>query len=372
MRIAHLSTLHTALDVRIFQKECRTLAACGHDVHFVVPNPPAEPIDGVAFHHFQKPAHRFRPGRIGHRLARMYRLAAKLKADVYHFHDPELITVGLLLKRRGARVVYDVHEESVTEALVFNRGTIFEGRLKALAWRTLEGMARRSLDAFVAATPTIARHFPQERTYLVQNFPRLDDFSSPLDAGAYADRPARLVYAGALTDIRGAREMVLSLEHLGPNSPARLSLLGQFHPPALQTELAQRPGWARVDFRGYQPRAIVQQVLNEARIGLVVIHPEPGLTEALPTKLFEYMAAGLPVISSDIPLWKQIVDDAGCGLTVNPRDPAAIARAIEYLLDHPGEAEAMGRRGREAVSTRYNWECESRQLLELYERLAAA
>src|SRR4051812_41664500 len=108
MRIVHLTTQHRALDVRIYQKECRTLAARGFDTHLLVTDPPEPERHGVHFHRLRKSSSTFRPGRIWQRLARAYHAAASLRADIYHFHDPELITVGLLLKRRGARIIYDV------------------------------------------------------------------------------------------------------------------------------------------------------------------------------------------------------------------------------------------------------------------------
>lgn len=373
MRVVHLSTLHPPLDVRIFEKECRTLAADGHDVHLIVSDPPTTSRDGVSFHPFPKPLHRFRPGRIGHRLARMYRLAARLRADVYHFHDPELITVGLLLKARGAKVIYDVHEESVTEALVLNRDRPLNGRFKATAWMMLESLARRCFDAFVAATPTIARHFPSEHTYVVRNFPRLAEFlSAPESQVPYRDRPPQVMYAGAITLIRGIREMIATLTHVPETSRVRLTLVGKFFSSPLEAEMQRTPGWAQVDYHGVQPYEVVRELLGKARIGLAVLHPEPGLPESLPIKLFEYMAAGLPVIASHFPLWKQMIDDAKCGITVDPRDPEQIAVAIQHLLSHPEEAEAMGLRGREAVRQHYNWEVESSRLLELYQRLSAA
>jgi hypothetical protein len=85
--------------------------------------------------------------------------------------------------------------------------------------------------------------------------------------------------------------------------------------------------------------------------------------------MFEYMAAGIPVIASDFPLWRSIVMGAGCGLLVNPRDPSSIAKAISYLLTHDAEAEAMGKRGRAAVKLQYNWNTEERKLLNFYASL---
>lgn len=368
MRIVHLSTLHKALDVRIFQKECRTLAAHGYDVHFLVNDPPVAPVDGVVFHRFENPRVAFRPGRIGKRLMTMYRHAAALRGAVYHFHDPELIPVGVLLKSDGAKVVYDVHEETVQEPLMFHRDRPWEGRCKSWAWRVLEGLARHTLDALVCATPHIARAFPTGRTCIIRNFPALAEF--PCRA-RHSARPRNLVYVGGISAIRGIREMVQAVALLPPSQDARLVLAGDFAAAELRAEVERLAGWDRVDYRGWQSRTAIRALLGDAGIGLVVLHPEVGHLDSLPIKLFEYMAAGLPVIASDFPLWRSIVADAGCGLTVDPLDPAAIAAAIRQLLDNPAEADAMGRRGQAAVAARYNWEAESARLLELYRKLAA-
>jgi glycosyltransferase involved in cell wall biosynthesis len=367
--VVHLSTLHRALDVRIFYKECRTLAARGHQVHYLVPDPPPGPLDGVRFLPFHRPTLAFRPGRIGARLAAAFRQAAALAADVYHFHDPELIPVGLALRRRGARVIYDVHEDAPVEALTLHKDRPWHGRLKSWAFGLLESAACRCLDAFVCATPAIARKFPGRRTITVQNFPLLEEFHVA-PSRPYGERPPHLVYAGGITAIRGAREMVRSLEVLPSGLGARLLLAGEFSPPALRQEVAQLPGWRHVIYLGQQPRAAAVQLLGQARAGLVLFHPERDHIEAMPNKLFELMAAGLPVVTSDFPLWRGIVAGAGCGLLVDPLDPAAVAEAVRWLLEHPAEAEAMGRRGAAAARSRYHWGSEGRKLLDLYDSLA--
>jgi glycosyltransferase involved in cell wall biosynthesis len=89
----------------------------------------------------------------------------------------------------------------------------------------------------------------------------------------------------------------------------------------------------------------------------------------MPQKIFEYMGAGLPVIASDFPFWRRILGDVGCGIFVNPLDPQGIAKAIEYVLTHPREAEEMGRRGQTAVLERYNWETQADKLVNLYSEI---
>jgi glycosyltransferase involved in cell wall biosynthesis len=148
-----------------------------------------------------------------------------------------------------------------------------------------------------------------------------------------------------------------------------MMLAGPFSPKGLLTELESLPGWARVQNLGVLDRPSVANLLSRVRLGLLVLQPEPNFVNARPIKLFEYMAAGIPVIASDFPLWRQIIGEARCGLLVDPQDPQAIARAMQYLLSHDAEAEAMGRRGRKAACELYNWNSEERVLLKFYSDL---
>ena len=91
--------------------------------------------------------------------------------------------------------------------------------------------------------------------------------------------------------------------------------------------------------------------------------------EAQPIKMFEYMAAGLPFVASDFPLWKKIVDEEGCGICVEPSDAAAVSRVCSSLLDNPSLAQEMGKKGRQLVMQKYNWSVEEHKLLDLYKNL---
>ena len=152
----------------------------------------------------------------------------------------------------------------------------------------------------------------------------------------------------------------------------RLEWAGRFFPASFETRLRERPGWEKINYHGQLDRGQVADMLGATRAGLVVFQPAPNHLEAQPNKLFEYMAAGLPVIASDFPLWRKLVADVECGLLVDPGKPEEIARAIAWVLDHPGEAEAMGRRGQAAVASIYSWESEARKLKDLYAALLAA
>ncbi len=95
----------------------------------------------------------------------------------------------------------------------------------------------------------------------------------------------------------------------------------------------------------------------------------PNHVDAQPNKMFEYMSAGIPVIASDFPLWREIIEGCGCGICVDPLDPKKIAEAIDYLVDNPEIARRMGENGRKAVYDRYNWDVEEKKLLALYDSL---
>jgi glycosyltransferase involved in cell wall biosynthesis len=322
-------------------------------------------------HALPRPTSSFRPGRIWRRLSQAYRVARNLRGDVYHFHDPELITIGLMLQQHGARVIYDVHEHTRQEILLFNKHRPVEKRIKSGAFGMLEEMAKRCLDAFVGATPNIASQFPASRTVLVQNFPMRDDFDQPGEGRPYHERPMQVLYAGGITAVRGTREMIDAIGLLPDSLNARFLLLGDFLERGLLTTVADQPGWQRTRYLGWQSRPAMREWLSEARVGLVLYHPDASHVEAYPNKMFEYMAAGLPVVASDFPLWRQILQETGAGLVADPLDPASIARAIEYLLTHPDEALDMGRRGHAAVLTRFNWEAEAAKLIALYQSFQA-
>ena len=129
-------------------------------------------------------------------------------------------------------------------------------------------------------------------------------------------------------------------------------------------------GWRQVEALGFVDREGVRAMVARSMAGLVVLHPTINYIDALPVKMFEYMSAGIPVIASNFPPWKEIIEGAKCGLCVDPLDPGEIAGAIQFIVEHPEEAEQMGKNGRRAVERRYNWEMGEKKLLEFYSGLA--
>jgi glycosyltransferase involved in cell wall biosynthesis len=364
-RIRHLTSVHSIRDPRIFHKQCKSLAALGYDVGLVACHDRAEVIDGVRIVPI-RPANG-RLDRMARVAGRVYRAALRERADVYHLHDPELLWVGVLLKLGGRHVVYDVHEDVPKQVMSKHWIPRWARPLVATAVRLVEGLAARLVDGIVAATPSIARKFPAAKTVVVQNFPEAS-FGAPDGAAPLAERPGAFVYTGGLMEIQGVREMAQAVALLPEGMTGTVA--GTFHPPALETEVARLPGWERVRFLGQVPRSAIVEAIDGARAGLVLNHPTVNYVEAYSTKMFEYMARGLPVVCSNFPLWVEIVDGAQCGITVDPRSPDAIAEAIRTLNTDPALAERLGENGRRAVSERYNWESELGKLEALYRQVA--
>jgi Glycosyltransferase len=294
------------------------------------------------------------------------------KPALCHFHDPELIPAGILIKLMGIKVAYDVHEDYPRSLLSSDR-TWLPAWCRSIASKgvsVFEWLGACFFDGIIAATPAIAKRFPSQKTITLQNYPILDELRSESSL-PYRNRLPMLTYTGVISLLRGIRELIKALDFLPGNLESKLLLAGKFDSHEFEKEVKQLPGWKHVDFKGLLSRKEVADLFGQAKVGLVVFHPVPNHVEAQPNKLFEYMSAGIPVVASDFPLWREIIGGADCGLLVDPLDPVKIAEAIKWLLENPDDAEAMGKRGKQAVEEKYNWDIEKKKLLTFYEKVLA-
>ena len=369
VRVCQITTASRPLDTRVFSRECRTLARSGFDVTLIIEHDRAETLDGVRIVPLRPAANR--ADRIFVRTWIALRLGLREKADIYHIHDPEFILFGAFLRLlTGRPVIYGVREDYPRLAYHKHYLPRVIRPLVGFAVRVVERTVSHIFDAIVAVTEDIASNFASHRrTVLVRNFPVLpEELPSPVPRPA--SRPFTLIYVGELTAIRGVREMVEAVELLAARMPCRLLLAGTFEDPELETALRKRS--PNTQFLGYVDIRENPDLLQRADVGLACLHPKRHYVTSLPLKIFDYMMAGLPVIASNFPLWKEIVEGSDAGFCVDPLDARAIAEAAFRLGSDPEARLEMARKAQLAVSQRYNWQEESLQLLALYGKLAGS
>ena len=363
-RVVHLTTVHDPLDNRVFHRECRSLAAAGHEVVLLAPGE-ASAVEGIRVGGLPRYGNRLCRMSLG--VARAFAKALATPADLYHFHDPELIPAGLLLRLLGKRVVYDIHED--------NRTALREREY-------LPSWIRSPIAGTLGRVEEIASrrfHLVLAERYYAERFPRgqavLNYVRFPvLDEGRLASRPRaehpRLIYTGNVKTYRGARHHARLLDHL---PDAELFLVGRCD-PALADDLRAGADPSRLHVEGvggHVPHErIVSYYLRESwTAGLALFPPGPHTRRKELTKIFEYMAYGIPVLCADFPNLRRIVEGAGCGICVDPDEEEEAARAVRYLWENPDVAKGMGERGREAARTTYNWETQAEKLLRLYDTI---
>ncbi len=371
--ICILSSVHFTFDVRMFQAEARTLAKAGFRVS-VVALQDQTPGDAGDIEVIPLPVPKNRVWRMV-ATTRVLRLALRRKADVYAFHDPELIPVCMILKMiTGSILVYDVHED-VPESIRSKKWIPLPLR-SFMAWfyRAIELIALRFFDAVTLADHAYARYYGATRSLVVLNYPLLAyaDYHHP-GVAEHGEGPA-LVYTGSLTALRGLFEMLALVRDLKPEHPnISLDLVGPVGSPQEERQardLIQRYGIEEnVRFTGPVSHAEVHRRILAADIGLALLHPDPNYLRSLPTKMFEYMMMGKAVVVSNFPLWQQILDDAECGIAVDPLSPTAALEAVRRLLGDPGTRKRMGSRGRHMVLSKYNWDCQGPALVDFYRSL---
>lgn len=366
-KVVQLSSVHVSYDTRIFHKISKSLLEAGYDVDLIIQNEKDELRDGINI--CALPIAKLKRDRLFKIFpAILKKILRYPKKTIVHFHDPELIILGLLFKIFGYRVIYDVHEDVPADISV--KDWIPEILRKPIAviasW--FEQLAVLFFDGIVVVVKDVQERLNSDHTYLIQNFPIIDISDSHNDKRYRYD--GDLFYVGDISKIRGAVEMIDLMEEIGPEYDRKFVLAGKFSPPELREELIHRKGWKYTNFCGWISRVELDKHLSRSALGLVILYPEPHHVRSQPNKLFEYMYGGIPMVSANLPRYKEIVDEIECGVTVDPTNLEEIKSGIKYILDNPEEAKLMGQRGKRAVLERYNWNQEKKVLFMMYKKLS--
>lgn len=372
--VVHVTSVHPYDDIRIFHKECKSLARAGYHVSLIVPMAQRLGVEAeggaVTIVTVDKVTGRLQ--RILRTLPAVWKMMLRIRKStvIFHFHDPELMPVaafaGIFLRKK---VVFDAHEDFPLQ--IFSKYWIPGIMRKPVSWaaKIVEFICIPFITNIIAATPAIAAKYPKKRTVVVQNFPIVNPDVPRVSRKEFLERENQLVYLGGLSRMQGAIEMVRAFESARAEARVRFVVCGKFENASLKSQAEALSAWRHVEYMGWQNRDGVRKILGGATIGIVVDHPLLNYLEGYSTKMFEYMMAGIPIVCSNFPLWREIVGNIGCGLTVNPLDVSQISKAIVWLISNKDEAFEMGQRGRLAVERQYNWAPQEARLLQVYESL---
>ena len=367
VKVCHVSSAHLADDVRIFQKECRSLQKKGYDVYLVISGESGEK-SGVKIHGIGKvPENRIK--RMLFHAQKAYKEARKIDADIYHFHDPELLPYAVKVKKRGKKVIFDSHENIVD---IFADKKYIPTLIRFIFDQLYKFFFKKyisRLDLIISVDSLIDKKIKKynKNTVVVSNYPEIDEMA--VDECIQKNSGKEYIcFAGGVTDQWNHLTTMKAAYRVG----IKYVLCGKSSNDYLK-QLMLHKEWEAVDYRGVLPHKEVMSLLKNAVAGVAIADYSNNSNWKQGTlgntKIFEIMMAGIPIICTEFVSWKIIVDEADCGICVEPKNIDDLIESLNFIKDHREEAKAMGERGRSKILEKYNWSLEEQKLLEAYKRL---
>lgn len=369
IEICHLTSVHSIDDVRIFTKECTSLAANGFDVTIIACSDVAfeDVKNGVKRISLKVPVKNLLQ-RFIKRSKAVYKKAIEVDADIYHFHDPELLPLGLKLKNKGKKVIFDSHEfygEQIKEKDYIPKPIRW---LTSYIYMKYEEYVCKRIDATIQVCTLAGKNYFEKRakkTIFIANTPIFKGDNKENIVSFETKESA--AYIGGLTFNRGITNIIKAAAIADVN----LILGGIFFSNKYHAELKTLNEYSIVNYKGFLNDEQIQDILNICFAGLsTLLHiSQYHKIDTFPTKVYNYMAAGIPVIISDTKYAKRIVEKYKIGICVNPTNIEEIANALIYLKNNKDVAKQMGANGRAAFEKTFNWQIEEKKIIELYRTL---
>lgn len=372
--IVFITSGHSPFSSRLFSKELKSLQKRYSNLTIIAPYHEVETVvDGIRVIGIKK--YRSRYNRWSP-LSSLYKHTVALRPHTVHCHEPDSLLVAYLLKKRfpEIRVIYDCHEfhpQSFTE----NFPAPFRYLLRILIEKIENFLASR-VDAVITVNDRLVERFEKHNklVVLLPNYPRLDIIrGKQRERDLFFNNEVHLIYAGGLSADRGLFKMIDVLKKLNNSINAQLILIGKFSAPVLEKNFWERVKKYnlsdKIDYKGYLSHEETMNHLINADIGLFLLDEKERYQWGEPTKYFEYSAVGLPIIISDLPAKRALIEKNGNGYLIPPDSVLEGVNAVKYLIENSHEARRMVEKGEKAFLEEYNWEAVEPRLFELYNRL---
>lgn len=369
IKICHITSAHERYDSRIFQRECKYLAKMGYDISLVVNDEKGnEKFQGVNIISTGR-KYKSRKERMLQGVKHVYLEAMKLDADIYQLHDPELLRVATTLKKHGKKVVFDSHEnyrEQIKEKKYLPK--VLRNLISCI-YGCYESYVVKHIDGVIIPCPMLngkkrlfegrAKHYAY-----VNNVPCLEELNF---ADTVGEKERAVCYSGSLTEDRG----VTNLVRAAGLADVTLYLAGAFKLEEYEEKLRSMPEWKYVKYLGYIDRKEVYEMYSKCVVGMCTLLPvgQYDKSNNLPTKAYEYMSCGLPVLLSDFPYNRKMVEKYHFGEVVDPCDINKIAEKIRKLMDDEHKCRNMGERGERLIQNKLNFDVEGKNMIRLYDEI---
>jgi glycosyltransferase involved in cell wall biosynthesis len=373
-RILFITSGHPPFSSRLFSKELKSLSKRYDWLTMIAPHDQPETffdrIRIVGIRKYPSRYNRFSA------LSELYRTAIANQPDIIHCHEPDSLFVATRIKKRfpGTKVIYDCHEfhpQGFTESL-----PLPVRKLACVAIKAYENRLASKADAIITVNEKLADRFRQinARVCVLPNYPRIDFLGKTgRTREVFSDPEVRLIYTGGLSEDRGLFRMLEVTKKSNDYFGTKLVLAGKFDSRETKSRF---DGWIadghlekRVHYKGYLSHEETLSELLQADVGLILLGGRQRYDWGEPMKYFEYSAAGLPIIMSDLPAKRFLIEENRNGFLVDFRKTEDTVKAIQYLHGHKEEARTMSDRSRKAFLEKYNWERLEERLFLLYSTL---
>jgi glycosyltransferase involved in cell wall biosynthesis len=374
IKVCHFASVHTITDTRVLHLECTSLAKF-YDVIFIGIGEKSSIINGVNIIAVPKPSSRL--FRLLFTTWKVFFIALKQRAAIYHIHDAELIVFGVLLRILGKKVIYDVHENTYQDIMHKPWVPPLLKWLLGKGYLLLEWIAGKTMTTIlVAAKPEYKQRFLLGDCTIIQNFAN-EKMLLPFRVNKRNELPENnLFYMGTIYDyyynLTPVFEALAMLKQQGIVINFHcIGYKGNYIEKVYTTNLAFNEIKNQLHFYGFLEQSIGFELSKKCKVGLCLKNQPEEILVSHERKFFENLCIGLPVLTCESHIYKEPVTQHQIGITANLSNAASIASGLEQLFNPTTNLNAMSDRAIMLARQYFNWKSEEQKLLGLYRKLLA-